>query len=423
MFSSTSASSTPPITSTAPDAFQSPQVSTPSSTVSITEPVSESKKSEVQSSESNVDSVANATKTQVEPLPVKSEISNPETTVTPVSSSGFLSGFSSGTQSSLASMAPPSFSWPGSSQPQQLSSTPVPFPASSPTSVSPFGEKKDTVDTQEDEMDEEAPEASQTTELSMGSFGGFGLGSTPNPAAPKANPFGGPFGNATTTTSNPFNMTVPSGELFKPASFNFQNPQPSQPAGFGAFSVTPSQTPAQSGFGQPSQIGGGQQALGSVLGSFGQSRQIGAGLPGATFGSSTGFGGSNPGSGLPSAPASGGFAAAGSSATGGFAAMASAGRGFAGASSTPTGGFAALASGSGGFAGAAPGGGGGGFGGLGSGTGGFGGFAPQGSGGFAGAAGGNNIQIFIDIYIHTYTHKRSCSNILTMSCFCDCIII
>lgn len=398
LFSSTSLSSTPPITP--PDAFQSPQVSTPSSAVPITEPVSEPKKPEAQSSsilstQSTVDSVANATKTQNEPLPVKSEISNPGTTVTPVSSSGFLSGFSSGTQSSLASMAAPSFSWPGSSQPQQLSSTPAPFPASSPTSASPFGEKKDIVDTQEDEMDEEAPEASQTTELSMGSFGGFGLGSTPNPGAPKTNPFGGPFGNATTTTSNPFNMTVPSGELFKPASFNFQNPQPSQPAGFGSFSVTPSQTPAQSGFGQPSQIGGGQQALGSVLGSFGQSRQIGAGLPGATFGSPTGFGGSNPGSGLPNAPASGGFAAAGSSATGGFAAMASAGRGFAGASSTPTGGFAALASGSGGFAGAAPGGGGGGFGGLGSGTGGFGGFAPQGSsGGFAGAAGGGGFGGF-----------------------------
>ncbi|EOA39137.1 hypothetical protein CARUB_v10012062mg [Capsella rubella] len=397
LLSSTSSSSTPLSTSTAPNAFQSPQVSTPSSVASIIEPVSESKpeaqSSSILKTESTVDSVANATKTQIEPLPVKSETSNTETTVTPGSSSGFLSGFSSGTQSSFANMAPPSFSWPGSSQPQQLSTTPAPFPASSPTSASLFVEKKDIVDTQEDEMDEEAPEASQTTELSMGSFGGFGLGSTPNPAAPKANPFGGPFGNAT-TTSTPFNMTVPSGELFKPASFNFQNPQPSQPAGFGAFSVTPSQTPAQSGFGQPSQIGGGQQALGSVLGSFGQSRQIGAGLPGATFGSPSGFGGSNPGSSLPNAPASGGFAAAGSSSTGGFAGMASAGRGFAGASSTPTGGFAALASGSGGFAGAAPGGGGGGFGGLGSGSGGFGGFAPQSSGGFASAAGGGGFGGF-----------------------------
>lgn len=384
LFSSTSSSLTAPITSTSPDVFQSPQISTPSSAVSITEPVSEPKQPDAQSSsilstESTVDSVANATKSQTEQLPVKSEISNPETTVTPVSSSGFLSGFSSGTQSSPVSTAPPSFSWPGSSQPQQLSSTPVPFPGSLPTSASPFGERKDTVDTQEDEMDEEAPEASQTTELSMGSFGGFGLGSTPNPAAPKSNPFGGPFGNSTTATSNPFNMTVPSGELFRPASFSFQNPQPSQPAGFGAFSTTPSQAPTQSGFGQPSQIGGGQQALGSVLGSFGQSRQFGTGLPGATFGSP---------SGLPIAPASGGFAAAGSSATGGFAAMASAGRGFAGASSSPTGGFAALASASGGFAGAAPGGGGGGFGGVGSGSGGFGGFAPPSSGGFAGAAGG-----------------------------------
>ncbi|CAH2033456.1 unnamed protein product [Thlaspi arvense] len=393
LFSSTSSSLTAPITSTAPDAFQSPQVSTPSSAVSITEPLLEPEKTEAQSSsisstESTVDPVANAAKSQTELLPVKSEISNPETTVTPVSSSGFLTGFSSGTQSSPVSVAPPSFSWPGSSQPQQISSAPVSFPASLSTSASPSGEKKDTVDTQEDEMDEEASEVSQTTELSMGGFGGFGLGSTPNPAAPKSNPFGGPFGNATTTTSNPFNMTVPSGELFRPASFNFQNPRPSQPAGFGTFSTTPSQTQTQSGFGQPSQIGGGQQALGSVLGSFGQSRQLGTGLPGATFGSPSGFGGSNPGSGFPNAPASGGFAAAGSSATGGFAAMASAGRGFAGASSSPTGGFAALASGGGGFAGAAPGGAGGGFGGLGSGSGGFGGFAPPSGGGFAGAAGG-----------------------------------
>ncbi|KAJ0249958.1 Nuclear pore complex protein NUP214 [Hirschfeldia incana] len=394
LFSSTSSSLTAPITSTAPGAFKFPQVSTPSSAVSITEPVSEPKKSEPQSSStlstaSSEDPVAKATTSQTELLPVKSEISTSETTVTtPVSSSGFLSGFSSAAQSSPVSMPPPSFSWPGSSQPQQSSPTPVSFPASFSTSASPLGEKKDTVDTQEDEMDEEAPEASQTSQLSMSGFGGFGLGSTPNPAAPKTNPFGGSFGNATTATSTPFNMTVPSGELFRPASFSFQNPQPSQPTGFGGFSTTPSQTPTQGGFGQPSQVGVGQQALGSVLGSFGQSRQIGAGLPGATFGSPTGFGGSNPGSGLPNAPASGGFAAAGSSATGGFAGLASAGRGFAGASSSPTGGFAALASASGGFAGGAPGGGGGGFGGLGSGSGGFGSFAPPpNSGGFAGASG------------------------------------
>ncbi|KFK35577.1 hypothetical protein AALP_AA4G008800 [Arabis alpina] len=357
LFSSTSSSLTAPVTSTAPNAFQSPQVSTPSSAISITEPASEPKQPEAQSSsilstESTGDSVANAVKSPTELPPVKIE-------------------------------APPPFSWPGSSQPQQLLSTPVSFPASFPTSASPFGEKKDTVYTQEDEMDEEAPEVNQTTELGMGSFGGFGLGSTPNPTAPKSNPFGGPFGNTTTTTSNPFNMTVPSGELFKPASFSFQNPQqsqPSQPAGFGSFSTTPShQAAGQSGFGQPSQISGGQQALGSVLGSFGQSRQFGTGLPGATFGSPTGFGGSPS---LPNAPASGGFAAAGSSATGGFAAMASAGRGFAGASTSPTGGFAALASASGGFAGAAPGGGG------------FGGFAPTNTGGFAGATGGGGFGGF-----------------------------
>uniref|UniRef100_M4EPY1 Nuclear pore complex protein NUP214 n=1 Tax=Brassica campestris TaxID=3711 RepID=M4EPY1_BRACM len=401
LFSSTSSSLTPPITSTAPGAFKFPQVSTPSSAVSTAEPVSEPKKLETQSSSilstgSTAEPVAKAATSQTELLPVKSEISASETTVTaPVSTSGFLSGFSSATQSSPVIMAPPSFSWPGSSQPQQPSPTPVSFPTSFSTSASPLGEKKDTVDTQEDEMDEEAPEASPAAELSMSGFGGFGLGSIPNPAAPKSNPFGGSFGNATTATSNPFNMTVPSGELFRPASFSFQNPQPSQRTGFGGFSTTPSQTPTQGGFGQPSQVGVGQQALGSVLGSFGQSRQIGAGLPGATFGSPTGFGGSSPGSGLPNAPASGGFAAAGSSATGGFAAMASTGRGFAGASSSPTGGFAGLASGSGGFGGAAPGGGaGGGFGGVGSGSGGFGSFAPPNSGGFAGASGGGGFGGF-----------------------------
>ncbi|CAF1712861.1 unnamed protein product [Brassica napus] len=258
LFSSTSSSLTPPITSTAPGAFKFSQVSTPSSAVSTAEPVSEPKKLETQSSSilstgSTAEPVAKATTSQTELLPVKSEISTSETTVTtPVSTSGFLSGFSSATQSSPVSMAPPSFSWPGSSQPQQPSPTPVSFPTSFSTSASPLGEKKDTVDTQEDEMDEEAPEASPAAELSMTGFGGFGLGSTPNPAAPKSNPFGGSFGNATTATSNPFNMTVPSGELFRPASFSFQNPQPSQPTGFGGFSTTPSQTPTQGGFGQPS---------------------------------------------------------------------------------------------------------------------------------------------------------------------------
>ncbi|CAN6219986.1 unnamed protein product [Urochloa humidicola] len=162
----------------------------------------------------------------------------------------------------------------------------------------------------------------------------------------------------------------------------------------------------QSGFGQPAQIGGGQQsgfgqpaqfgaqqALGSVLGSFGQSRQIGGvgsggfgGFAGAStsggFGSlsssNAGFAGAAAGGGFsaPAAPAGGGFAAAATG--GGFAALASKSGGFAAAASS--GGFAAAASSGGGFGAAASSG--GGFGGA-TQSGGF------GSGGGFGSFGGN----------------------------------
>ncbi|XP_062187110.1 nuclear pore complex protein NUP214 isoform X2 [Phragmites australis] len=139
-----------------------------------------------------------------------------------------------------------------------------------------------------------------------------------------------------------------------------------QPSGFGQ----PAQIGGgqQSGFGQPAQFGA-QQVLGSVLGSFGQSRQLGSVGAG-------GFGG------FASAPTSGGFASlstsnagfAGAAAGGGFAAPAtSAGGGFAAAATATGGGFAALASKSGGFAAAA------------SSGGGFAAAAPSG-GGFAAAA-------------------------------------
>ncbi|XP_065877559.1 nuclear pore complex protein NUP214 isoform X2 [Euphorbia lathyris] len=243
--------------------------------------------------------------------------------------------------------------------------------------------------TEEDEMEEEAPETNQTNGISLGSLGGFGLGSTPSPNVPKANPFGNPFGTiGTNQASSPFSMSVPSGELFRPASFSFQSPQPAQPSppqnlgavsgGFGSGAV--GQAPAPT-FGQPAQIGAGQAALGSVLGSFGQSRQFGAGLPGG-FASTSSMGG------FSSAAATGGGFATVASNRGGFAGLASAGGGFGGAASGGSGGFAGAASGGGGFAGAAASGGGGGFAGAASGGGGFAGAASGGGGGFAGAASG-----------------------------------
>ncbi|KAF9686533.1 hypothetical protein SADUNF_Sadunf03G0168500 [Salix dunnii] len=261
------------------------------------------------------------------------------------------------------------------SHPQQPSAHNVPFGAPIPTSDSVSGknESLDVAVTEEDEMEEEAPEAGCTNELYLGNLGGFGIGSTPIPTSPRANPFGGQFGRTgSNVASSLLNMTVPSGELFRPASFNFQSPQPSQPSpptnmgafasGFGTGAVA--QAPAQSQFGQPAHIGPGQQALGSVLGTFGQSRQFGTGLPGSGFASTSGFGG--------------GLAT--SSSTGGFASAATAG-GFAGVASTG-GGFAALASSGAGFAGVAS----GGFGSVASGVG-FGGVASGGSG-IAGVASG-----------------------------------
>lgn len=279
-----------------------------------------------------------------------------------------------------ASVSQPIFSNPVSaiptmtlkSQPEQPSSVPVLFPTQFPTSGGANGggtENVDVSNSNEDDMDEEAPESSNaTTELSLGNLGGFGLGSAPNPTAPKPNPFGVSFGNSTTNVAtSPFTMNVSSGELFRPASFNFQSPQASQtsqPANTGAFSGgfgtgTTAQAPT-SGFGQPSQIGQGQQALGSVLGSFGQSRQIGAGLPGAGlqgtgFGSPSGFGGgfaaASSSGGLSSAVTGGGFANI-SATAGGFASLASSGSGFSSLASG-AGGFGSAASGGGGFAAAA----------------------------------------------------------------------
>ncbi|XP_056175988.1 nuclear pore complex protein NUP214 isoform X2 [Syzygium oleosum] len=261
-------------------------------------------------------------------------------------------------------------------------SFPTPF-STSLTNTIQKTESLDVTATQEDEMEEVAPEINEKPDLGLGSLNAFGLGSTPNSTAPKGSPFGVSFGSAATTpTSYPFAMAAPSGELFRPASFNFQSPQssqPSQPPNASAFSgafgtPTNAQVPTQSGFGQPSQIGPGQPALGSVLGTFGQSRQIGSGFGGAGFASSGSVGG--------------GFAAA--SSTGGFSSSATAG-GFAGVGSTG-GGFAALASSGGVFGGMGSGG--GGLGGAASAGGGFGGFAVAASSGtgFAVAAPGGGFS-------------------------------
>ncbi|XP_027189043.1 nuclear pore complex protein NUP214 isoform X2 [Cicer arietinum] len=306
------------------------------------------------------------------------------------------------------------------SQSEQPSDTPPQLSTSFLTSTSVSSGKNGGLDvgiSQEDEMEEEAPETSNSTELSLGSLGGFGIGSTPNPSIPKSNPFGGSFNNVATSLSspqsNPVALSVPSGELFRPASFTFPSSQSSVPTqstnsgafsgGFGVGAAVPAQAP--SAFGQPAQIGGsGQQVLGSVLGSFGQSRQLGGALPGSGFAAPTGFGGgfatSSNTSGFSNAAVGGGFAGR-TSTVGGFAAIASTGGGFASVTSTgsgfsgfasPVGGFAGAAAPSGGgFAGAAaPSGGGfaaaanssGGFAGAGSG-GGFGAFSSQGSGGFS----------------------------------------
>lgn len=343
----------------------------------VTNSTSESSKTEIQRS-LKTDTNANAIfppqecgpSTVETNLKLKPSVSSPLTIETST-------GLASGSQASSNNTAGPTNNVRMNAQQEKPSAGHSLFPTL-PTSGSVTGGRTDGLDVQnaqEDDMDEEAPDTSSTTELSLGSLGGFGLGSAPNPTAPKPNPFGGSFGNAGTNVTSPFSMTVPSGasgELFRPASFNIQSLQPSQssqPANSGGFAGgfgtgTTAQAPSPSKFGQPVQVGPGQQALGSVLGTFGQSRQLGTSLPGTSFGSPGGFGGS-----IAATNPTGGFSSA---ATGGFAGAASAG-----------GGFASLASGGGGFAGAGSGG--GGFAGAGSGGGGFIGAASAGSG-FTGAA-------------------------------------
>lgn len=130
-------------------------------------------------------------------------------------------------------------------------------------------------------MEEEAPENSQMTVNALGNLAGFGIGTAAAPVSTKPNPFGAvSLNKASSPASSLFTSTASGGELFRLASFSFQPiqpPQPSSPTNFGAFpssfSLTSmSQAPVVTGFGQPAQVGQGQHALGSVLGTFGQSR-------------------------------------------------------------------------------------------------------------------------------------------------------
>lgn len=378
--SSLSANSSTTFPSSSSVTLQAPKTPISLSTPSFLNSIPESK-TELQLSTDKADSKADVSVVQLA-SPVSESSSKLEPSRSSVSAAGTPSGLASGSPPNFTSIANSVSNVALNSQPEHPSISNTLLPTLLPTSASTTGGKNESCDiavTQEDEMEEEAPETSQATELSLGSLGSFGIDSTPNPTAPKPNPFGGPFGNATTSpTSSPFTMTVPSGQLFRPASFTVHSPQSSQlsqPAAFSPFSGfgtgATAQAPTQTGFGKPAQVGQGQQALGSVLGSFGQSRQLGASLPGAGFASASGFGGgfapASSTSGFSSAATGGGFAGVGST-SGGFAGLASGG-----------GGFAAAASGSGGFAGVAL----GGFGGAASGSGGS---ASSATGGFGGAA-------------------------------------
>lgn len=276
--------------------------------------------------------------------------------------------------------------------PTSTSQTPFVFPAASPPTATFSVPPITTPESDEEDMDEEQG----TGGTSVGGFNleGLGLGScsTAQPQAPKPSLFGNsvPFG--TQQTSSGFGMSSPQGQLFRPPSFSLPSAQspPQTNVGFGfghpttsqagsspfgtAFGSTTSNppsvnpfgtTPAGSatafgspappgagGFGQPSQVGPGQKALGSALGTFGQTRQMGFGST-TPFGStlSAGFGSTPSGGGLGSAATIGGFASAAtgggfaSAATGGGFASAATGGGFTSASGASGGGFAGVTGG------------------------------------------------------------------------------
>nr|GME14484.1 nuclear pore complex protein NUP214 [Ipomoea batatas]GME21289.1 nuclear pore complex protein NUP214 [Ipomoea batatas] len=262
---------------------------------------------------------------------------------------GHSANLQSGSQMSSASLSSPTLGVGlNVIQEQSFDAAVSPLTAVS-TSQSASGEKNENTDAfiDEDEMEEVAPETNQATEQTLGNLAGFGIGGSTTVAAAKPNIFGTSLSNKTPTpTSSAFTMTAPSGELFRPASFSFPSLQPPQPPSLGSFSggfttSNVSQAPTGSGFGQPAQIGSGQQALGSVLGAFGQSRQFGAGLAASGSASASGFGTSfiSNNSGGSFGGGFGGVSAVG----GGFSNLASAGGGFAAAGAAGAGGFAAAA--------------------------------------------------------------------------------
>lgn len=282
--------------------------------------------------------------------------------------------------------------------------------ASMSTASSPLTVQGPPTISDEEDMEEEA---SNTFDLGPSSFAGIGLGSsTPSAGAQISSPFGAsPFWSQSSSTAS---LSVPSGHLFRPASFSLPTPHSTSEqsssnlfgnnyasgaaGGFGIGNSgfgSPAQ-PTASAFGQPVQPGAsGQQALGSALGTFGQTRQIGT--PFGVSSSATGFGFATGGD-FASVATGGGFSSA---ATGGGFAGVGVGGGFAGVAAG--GGFAGVAA-SGGFASAATGGGFAGFSSMGSFAGGGVGGTPSPSvnpgglgafsGGFSAFGGNNNSSIF-----------------------------
>ncbi|XP_031741375.1 nuclear pore complex protein NUP214 isoform X2 [Cucumis sativus] len=381
-----------PVVSSSNSLFQAPKIVPTSPTLSSLNPTLESSKTELSVPKSNDDAEEQILSSKPGSHELKFQPS-----ITPADKNHVEP--TSKTQTVFKDVGGQDSNVVGNAQPQQPSVAFASIPSPNLTSkifANSRNETSNAVVTQDDDMDEEAPETNNNVEFNLSSLGGFGNSSTPISGGPKPNPFGGPFGNvnAASMTSS-FNMaSPPSGELFRPASFSFQSPlasqaasQPTNSVAFsGAFgSAVPTQPPSQGGFGQPSQIGVGQQALGNVLGSFGQSRQLGPTVHGTGSGSPGGFSG-----GFTNAKpvGVGGFAGVGSGGGGGFGGVG----GFAGAASTG-GGFAGASSTAGGFAGAA----GGGFGGTAGGFGAFGsqqvsgGFSAFGAAAAAAAAGGAGV--------------------------------
>ncbi|BFI29606.1 nuclear pore complex protein Nup214 [Marchantia polymorpha subsp. ruderalis] len=300
-------------------------------------------------------SAAAPSQTTPSPFP-SSSASEQSQSASPFASSS-ISGFStSGTQMTSASFGQSSM-WPTSGQ------QPFMFPNSSSmapaTSISPTA-----LENNEDDMEEEAStEGITSLGGGFGGFGGLGLGGASTPSqTQKTNPFGGTFfGSSPSQTS-----TAPSGgQLFRPAAFSLPVAQPqSSPqqtggspfgSGFGSsgfsqgnlfssgdagksFGSQSQSSPG--GFGQPAQLGPGQQALGSALGAFGQTRQVGFGTPSVGGASISGFSAAPQGGGFANAATGGGF---GGAATGGGFASVAAGGGFAGLGSG--GGFGASSGG------------------------------------------------------------------------------